>query len=57
VASNDERQHAYCYIVTDYEGEPVCKAAQEIFWEDNIENLSLEVDKKTVRKMRELQEE
>ena len=57
VASNGERQHAYCYLITDYEGEPVCKAAQEIFWEDNIENLSLEVDKKTVRKMRELQEE
>ncbi len=55
VASNDERQHAYCYLVTDYDGEPVCKAAQEIFWEDNIENLSLEVDKKTVRKMREIQ--
>ena len=57
VASNGERQHAYCYLVTDYEGEPVCKAAQEIFWEDDINNLSLEVDKKTVRKMRELQEE
>ena len=57
VASNGERQHAYCYLITDYEGEPVCKAAQEIFWEDDIENLSLEVDKKTVRKMRELQEE
>ena len=53
VASNGERQHAYCYIITDYEGEPVCKAAQEIFWEDNIENLSLDVDKETVRKMRE----
>jgi len=57
VASNGEKQHAYCYIVTDYEGEPVCKAAQEIFWEDNIENLSLEVDKETVRKIREIQEE
>jgi 8-oxo-dGTP pyrophosphatase MutT (NUDIX family) len=54
VASNGERQHAYCYIITDYEGEPVCKAAQEIFWEDNIENLSLDVDKKTVRKMSEI---
>jgi 8-oxo-dGTP diphosphatase len=54
VASNGERQHAYCYLVTDYEGEPICKAAQEIFWEDNIENLSLDVDKETVRKMREI---
>jgi 8-oxo-dGTP diphosphatase len=55
VASNGERQHAYCYLITDYEGEPVCNAAEEIFWEDNIENLSLEVDRKTVCKMREKQ--
>jgi 8-oxo-dGTP pyrophosphatase MutT (NUDIX family) len=57
VASNDEKQHAYCYLITDYEGEPVCKAAQEIFWEDNIDNMSLEVDKKTVRRMKEIQKE
>ncbi len=50
VASNGEKQHAYCYTITDYEGTPVCKAAQEIFWEDSIENLSLEIDKTTVRK-------
>jgi len=56
VASNGERQHAYCYLVTDYEGEPVCKSAQEIFWEDDINKMSLEVDRKTVKKMRELQE-
>ena len=54
VASNGEKQNAYCYLITDYEGEPVCKAAQEIFWEDNIENLSLEVDRKTIKKMREI---
>ena len=52
VASNGERQHAYCYLVTDYVGEPVCKAAQEIFWEDTIKNLSLEIDKETVRKIK-----
>ena len=57
VASNGEKQHAYCYLITDYEGEPVCKAAQEIFWEVNINNMSLEVDRKTVRRMREIQEE
>ncbi len=57
VASNGERQHAYCYLITNYDGEPVCKAAQEIFWENNIEKLSLEVDKKTVRKMRDIKEE
>ena len=53
VASNGEKQHAYCYLITDYEGEPVCKAAQEIFWEDDINNMSLEVDRKTVKKMRD----
>jgi len=57
VASNGERQHAYCYLIRDHEGEPVCKAAQDIFWEDTIENLSLEVDRKTVRKMRDIKEE
>ena len=56
VASNGEKQHAYCYIITDYLGEPVCRAAEEIFWEDNIENLSLEIDKETVRKMKQIQE-
>jgi hypothetical protein len=56
VASNGEKQNAYCYIVTDYLGQPVCRAAEEIFWEDNIENLSLEIDKETVRKMKETQE-
>jgi 8-oxo-dGTP diphosphatase len=54
VASNGDKQNAYCYLITDYEGEPVCNAAQEIFWEINIENLSLEVDRKTIRKMREI---
>jgi 8-oxo-dGTP pyrophosphatase MutT (NUDIX family) len=54
VASNRERQNAHCYIITDYEGTPICKTAQEIFWEDDIKNLSLEVDKKTVRKMKEI---
>ena len=54
VASNGERQNAYCFLVTEYEGKPVCKSAQEIYWEDNIENLSLEVDRKTIKKLREL---
>jgi len=52
VASNGERQNGYCFLVTGYEGKPVCKSAQEIFWEDNIENLSLEVDRKTIMKLR-----
>lgn len=53
VASNGEKQHAYCYMITDYEREPVCKAAQEIFWENNLENLSLDIDKETIKKMKE----
>ena len=54
VASNGEKQNTYCYLIADYEGEPVCKTAQEISWEDNIENLSLKVDRKTIKKMREI---
>jgi mutator protein MutT len=54
IASNDERQNAYCFLVTGYEGKPVCKSAHEVFWEDNVENLSLEVDRKTIMKLREL---
>jgi len=52
VASNGERQNAYCFLVTDYEGSPICKAAKEIFWEDDVENLSLGVDRKTIMKLR-----
>lgn len=54
VASNGERQNANCYLITEYEGTPVCKTAQEIFWEDSIQNLSLEVDRKTISKMKEI---
>jgi len=54
IASNGERQNAYCYLVTDYEGVPICKSAREIFWEDNINNLDLEVDKKTIKKLEEI---
>ena len=54
VASNGERQKAYCFLVIEYEGKPVCKSAQEIFWEDNIENLDLEVDRQTILKVRGL---
>jgi len=54
VASNGERQNAYCFLVTEYEGVPVCKSAQEVFWEDKVENLSLEVDRKTIKKLKSL---
>lgn len=52
VASNGERQRAYCFLITDYEGKPICKSAQEIFWEDNIRNLSLEIDRQTIMRLR-----
>lgn len=55
-ASNGEKQHAYCYLITKYDGTPICKTAQEVFWEENINNMSLEVDRKTIRKMKETQE-
>jgi len=32
----------------------VSKSAQEIFWEENIEKLSLAVDRMTIMKLREL---
>jgi 8-oxo-dGTP pyrophosphatase MutT (NUDIX family) len=54
IASNGERQNAYCFLITEYDSEPVCKAAQEIFWKNRIEDLSLEVDRKTIMKIREL---
>ena len=54
VASNGERQKAFCFLVTEYEGKPVCRSAQEIFWKSNIEKLDLEVDRRTIRKLREL---
>jgi hypothetical protein len=53
IASNGERQQAYCYLITTYEGTPVNNSAQEIFWEDNIDVLSVEVDRKTIRNIRE----
>lgn len=53
-SSNGEKQNAYCYLISDFKGIPVCKTAQEIFWEDNINNMSLEVDRKTIRKMKKI---
>ena len=54
VASNGEKQRAYCYLITKYEGKPINRSAEKIFWEDDIENLSLEVDRNTIRKLRTL---
>lgn len=54
IASNGEKQNAYCYLITDFKGIPVCKTAHEVFWEDDINNMSLEVDRKTIRKMKKI---
>lgn len=57
VASNRERQNSHYYLITKYKGTPICKTAQEIFWEDDIRNLSLGVDRKTIQKMMEICEQ
>jgi 8-oxo-dGTP diphosphatase len=54
VASNGERQNAYCFYIDSYEGTPICKAAQEIFWESDVKRLSLEVDRNTITKLKAL---
>jgi len=53
IASNGERQNAYCFVVTSYEGKPTAKSAKEIFWTSKIDDLSLEVDKQIIQKFRE----
>ena len=52
-ASNGERQNAYCYLIIEYDGKPLCRSAEQIFWEKNIECLSLEVDRKLMSMVRE----
>jgi 8-oxo-dGTP diphosphatase len=54
IASNGERQHSYCFVITAYEGKPAAKSAKEIFWTNNIDDLSLEIDKQTIKKLREI---
>lgn len=54
IASNGEHQHSYCYLVTAYEGKPTAKSAKEIFWTNNTDDLSLEVDRQIIRKSREI---
>ncbi len=55
IASNGEKQNASCFLISEYEGAPHCKSAQKIFWEEDINNLSLDVDKKTIRVLRKMQ--
>ena len=54
IASNGERQHSYCFVITVYEGKPTAESAKEIFWTSKIDDLSLEVDKQTIRKLKEI---
>lgn len=54
VASNGEAQNSYCFVITAYQGKPTAKSAKEVFWTDNIDDLSLEVDKQLIRKIREI---
>jgi 8-oxo-dGTP diphosphatase len=54
VASNGEKQNAYCYLITEYSGEPTSRSAKKVYWESDIGNLSLEVDRKTIRTLRSL---
>ena len=56
VASNGEKQHAYCYKITEYDGEIQCIEAAEIFWEDDLNNMTLDIDKETIRKMQQQKE-
>ena len=56
VASNGEKQHAYCYKITEYAGELQCIEAAEIFWEEDLNNMTLDIDKETIRKMQQVKE-
>jgi len=57
VASNGEKQHAYCYKITDYEGELQTIEAEEIFWEEDLNKMTLDIDKETIKKMQQLKED
>ena len=51
IASNDEKQSIYYYLILDYDGEPTCKEAEELIWTKNIKDLDTEVDRKVIEKM------
>ncbi len=52
IASNGERQTSYSFVISDYEGQPTAKSANEIFWTDNVDDLTLDVDKELIRKLK-----
>lgn len=51
IASNDEKQSLYYYLILDYDGEPTCKTAEELIWTKNVKDLDTEVDRKVIEKM------
>jgi 8-oxo-dGTP diphosphatase len=51
-ASNGERQNVYYYLVLYYEGKPICRAAEEILWIENAEELDVEIDRQAVEESR-----
>jgi 8-oxo-dGTP diphosphatase len=50
VASNGERQNVYYYLILDYEGKPVRRTAQRIFWIEEMEELDIDIDRQAVEK-------
>ncbi len=51
VASNGEKEDAYYFYVTEYQGTIPCQAAQELYWEDKVENLTFKVDRDAIHKV------
>ena len=51
VASNGEKEDAYYFLVTEYQGTIACQAAQELYWEDKVENLTFKIDSDAIHKV------
>ena len=47
-ASNGEKQKLYYYLISEYEGKPICKTAKELLWTENINDLDTDVDRKVI---------
>lgn len=50
-ASNGEKQNLYYYLISEYEGKPICKTAKELLWTENINDLDTDVDRKVIEKL------
>ena len=51
-ASNGEKQNLYYYLISEYEGNPVCRAAKELIWTENVNELDTDVDRKVIEKLK-----